>query len=271
MGKLLYIVLGIVIVVMLFKMNWIYGLIALGVLLAIVIYLLIPTFYITKGNTAYNNNDFKGAKKWYKKAIDTKRTSIKTKVTYTRILLKTGDNDEAEKVLDNILRYSGIKPADKNLAKQQRCMVYYRQNRLDEAYDDATEIFEEGYKNSLMYGMIGFFKLLRNDPIDETLDFCLEAYDYDDENRDILDNLSICYYRKGDYEKADEISKRVMELNPKFVEAYYHGAQIALKCGDFKYAKECIDKIPSCTRSEMTTVSEEEIEKLSKEINAGLK
>ena len=52
--------------------------------------------------------------------------------------------------------------------------------------------------------MLGFFKLLRNDDLDETTKLCEEAYDYNSDDRDIKDNLSICYFRKGEYEKAEK-------------------------------------------------------------------
>ena len=61
-----------------------------------------------------------------------------------------------------------LAPEKKNLAKQQRCMVYYKQGRLDEAIEDAQSMMNEGYRNSSIYGMLGYFKLLRNDDLDET-------------------------------------------------------------------------------------------------------
>ena len=119
------------------------------------------------------------------------------------MLLRTGYADEAEKVLDPIIRVKGLAP-EKNLAKQQRCMVYYKQGRLDEAIEDAQSMMNEGYRNSSIYGMLGYFKLLRNDDLDETTKLCEEAYDYNSDDRDIKDNLSICYFRKGEYEKAEK-------------------------------------------------------------------
>ena len=40
-------------------------------------------------------------------------------------------------------------------------MVYYKQGRLDEAIEDAQSMMNEGYRNSSIYGMLGYFKLLR--------------------------------------------------------------------------------------------------------------
>lgn len=264
---LLYIVLGIIIIAVAFKFNMWLG---IGLLFAIVlygIYHFIPTFYITKGNMAYANGDEDACCEWYKKAYDTGRTTVKMKSSYAYILLRTGRADEAEKVLDPIIRIKSLAPEKKNLAKQQRCMVYYRQGRLDEAISEATELYESGYKTSNLYGMLGYFKQLRGDSNEEILEICEEAYDYDKDNRDILDNLSVCYYNMQRYEDAERISNELLSENDGFIEGYYHGAQIAVKLGKYEKAQEYIDKLAQCKRTKMTTITEEEIENLKQEVN----
>lgn len=262
----LYVILGIIIIAVAFKFNTWLGVGILAVIAAYAIYRFIPSIYITKGNQAYAAGDEDAAREWYKKAYDTGRTNVKMKSSYAYILLRTGYEDEAEKVLDPIIKIKSLAPEKKNLAKQQRCMVYYRQGRIDEALDDAMELYESGYKTSNLYGMIGYFKLLRGDSPEETLAMCEEAYDYNKDNRDILDNLSICYYRLGRYEDAERISDELLAENDNFIEGYYHGAQIAVKRVNYGKAQEYLDKLSECKRSKMTTITEEEIEKLKQEV-----
>lgn len=267
---IIYILCAAILMVIAYKFNIWLGLGLSALLLAYAIYALIPNFYVIKANKAYQAGDFEESKKWYKKAYDTNRAKINTKVSYAYILLRTGDTDEAETVLDRIVRAKGVKPEQKKQAKQQRCMVYFKQGRLDEAMEEAYEIFDNGnYKNTTLYGMLGYFKYL-NEDVDDALAFCLEAYDYNNEDRDIMDNLSLCYYKKGEYEKAKELSDNIISGNPQFVEAYYHGAQIAVKCGNYDTAKEYLEKIPDCRWSNMTTVSHEEVDELTKEVEARL-
>ena len=59
--------------------------------------------------------------------------------------------------------------------------------------------------------MLGYFKILKEPMSDDTFNFCCEAYDYADDNRDICDNMLICYYNRGEYEKAKEISDIILE------------------------------------------------------------
>ena len=266
MSFLMFVV-GIVIVVFAFKFNLWLGFAVLAALLAYLVYSNSPTFYMTKGNMAFQAGDEEEALAWYKKAYDTGKTNVKFKSSYAYLLLRTGKADEAEEILNPIIRVKALEPAKRNMAKQQRCMVYYKQGRLDEAIEEALELYNDGYKTTNLYGMLGFFMLLADKPLDETLKICEEAYDFNKENRDILDNLSLCYYRMGRYEDAEKVSNELLETQTDFVEGYYHGAQIALKLGKNDKAKEYVEKIDSCKRSSMTTVSEEEVEALKQEVN----
>lgn len=267
---IIYVICAAVLLVLAYKFNILLGIGITVILAALGIYTLIPVFYEIKANKAYQAGDFEESKKWYQKAYNTNHAKINTKVSYAYILMRTGDVDEAENVLDKIIRTKGVKPEQKKNAKQQRCMVYYKQGRFDEALEEAYEIFDNGnYKTTTLYGMLGYFKYLNDDP-EEALRFCLEAYEYNSDDRDIMDNLSLCYYKLGEYEKAKEISDKIISGNPQFVEAYYHGAQIAVKCGNYSIAKEYIDKIPGCRWSNMTTVTHEEVDNLTKEIQEKL-
>lgn len=265
--SMLYIILGVVVIFLVFKfVGLTAGFIVLALALIYGIYHFIPSYYIIKGNKAYAMGDDEASCAWYKKAYDTGRTKVETKASYAYILMRTGNADEAEKVLDTIIRVRGLDPKKKNLAKQQRCMVYYRQGRIEEALEEAYELYNSGYKTSNLYSMLGYFKQLNNDPIDEVLAICEEAYEYDDDNRDILDNLSLCYYKLGRYEDAERISDKLLEKNTEFVEGCYHGAQIALKRGNLDKARKYVDMLAGCKRSGMTTITEEEIKQLSDEV-----
>lgn len=248
-------------VVICFFINpWI-GAAVLVLLAAFGIYTYIPSFYASAGNRAFQNKDYDTALAKYKKACDTGHANIAIRTGYAFILMRCGRFDEAESVLNAILSLKALKPQQRYLAEQYRCMVYYRTNRLDEAIQDAYALFEH-YKNSSMYGMIGYFKLLAGDPLDEVRQFCEEAYDYNSSDRDILDNLALVCYKMGDYEEAKEYADALIESNPAFIEAYYHSALIAEKLGEKAKAKEYLTHIPDCVRSAMTTVSEAEIEEL---------
>ncbi len=253
-----------------YKFNIFLGIAVSLVLIAYGIYHFLPQIYRSKGARCFDNADYSDAKQWYEKAVKTGHAKGDIRIEYSYVLLRTGDVDAAEQVVNNMLCYK-LSPKYKGRAVIQRCMCYYKQGNLDEAIADAEELFNDGFKNTMLYGMLGFFKLLKAPMAQETFDFCAEAMDYAGDDRDIMDNMLICYYNRGEYEKAKEISDKVLERQPKFVEAWYHGAQIDNKLGKYNDALDKIEKIKDCNRSFMTTVSEEEIEALKAEATANRK
>lgn len=249
-----------------FLINKTLGLILLALALIYGIYAYVPVYYSYKGNIAYTKDDLETTKYWYEKAYNHKNATLNVKNAYAFVLLKTGEPEKAEEVLNLMLMNKYVKDAKRNAAKQTRCMAIYKQGRLDEAIEECEELFEN-YKNTAMYGMLGYFKILKGGDWNEILDFCLEAYDYNDEDRDILDNLSIVYYNLAEYDKAREISDKLIEKETQFVEGFYHRAILEEKCGNIELAKEMLENIEDCKRSYMTTVSVEEIELLQKRLN----
>ena len=220
--NLIAVLIALAIIIVAFKFNVFLGIAVAIVAIGVGIYNFLPTYYAINGNKAFEIGDEDRAREWYKKACETGRANVKLKSSYAYVLLRTGYADEAEKVLDPIIRVKGLAPEKKNLAKQQRCMVYYKQGRLDEAIEDAQSMMNEGYRNSSIYGMLGYFKLLRNDDLDESA--------------------------------------------PNFVEGFYHGIQIAMKLNKYDKAAEYAEKLKECKRSGMTTVTEEEVNKLIQEV-----
>ena len=270
MNTLFNVVLIVAAAIICFKWNPLVGCILTALIFVGLIYFKRADYYAIKGRTAFSKGDFKEAKRQYKKAMDTGKAKVATRVEYSDILMRTGNFEEAEQVLNNILRYK-LKPENEKVAKLRRCMVYYKMDNLKEAYEDALEIYNEGYKTTYLYGLLGYFKIQMDKTADDTLEFCKEAYDYNSDDRDITDNLAICYYNRGEYEKAKGLSDKILEGNPQFVEAYYHGALIEYALGNYEKVLEYLDKTPDCRWSTMTTVTKEEIEELERKTKRFLK
>ncbi len=253
-----------------YKSSILIGLIVSAALVLYGLYHYLPDIYRIRGRKAFAEADYKSAKEMLSKAVKTGRANTDILMEYSYILLRTGDIDEAAQIANNVLCYK-IKPESRGRAVIQRCMCYYKQGNLEEALADATELYDDGYRSMMLYGMLGYFKLIKEPMSEETFNFCKEAYDYASDDRDICDNMLICHYNRGEYEIAKEISDSVLESNPKFVEAWYHGAQIDDKLGNYKDALEKIKKIDECNRSFMTTISEEAVINLKEEIEKKMK
>lgn len=263
--KIIYALSSAIILFVAWAKSPLWGIAATLFILFILVYMRLPELYQIKGRKAFAQADYSGAKKWFEKAVKTGRAKIDTSMEYSYILLRTGDVDEAERIVSNILARR-ISDKYKGRAIIQRCMCYYKQGNLEEALEDASELYNDGYRSIMLYGMLGYFKIISEPMSEDTMNFCLEAYDYDSDDRDISDNLAICYYNRGQYEKAKKIADRLIETNQKSVEAWFHSALIDYKLGMYKEAQEKLAKTDECNRSYMTTISLEEIENLKNKI-----
>lgn len=262
MGTLLNVILVAVAAVFAFRVHW-----ALGIIFIVVIAILLwkskySEFMAGRGNAEFNKGNTELAISYYKKAISKKNTKYTTIVGYANILLRVGKPEEALEQVNRVLGVSNLVKDAKKLAKQTRVLINYKLGEYDEAYDEAVELFEDGYTTSNMYCIVGLMMIVCKKSAEETLEFCEKAYDYDADSRDIVDNYLLALINSGEYEKAKEISEKLIELAPTFVEAYYHSAMLYKKLGDNKKAKEFLTHISECNRTYMTTVSEKEIEDL---------
>lgn len=241
-------------------MNLLY--IILAALLIFAGYKLTPTILKYSAVRALADGDNDKAVSLYKKAANMFGGNNQYKTEYALVLMRLGEYQEAERILNTIILDRSIPQKDKINAKTYRAMAYHKEGRTEEAIEEMQELYETA-KTTAVYGLLGYLKQLDGAA---ALDFCLEAYDYNSDDRDICDNLLVAYIRTGDFDKADEIAENLREGYPYFAEAFYHSALLELEKGNREKALEFLDKTAECKRSKLTTVSEEEIEKLRREI-----
>lgn len=235
-------------------------LIVAAIVLIVAIRALIPNVYAAKAVKAYGDGDIEKAIEYYKKAADSGK--VEHRINYALMLMRNGDFRGAESIFNAIVLDRGVLANDKLKAKLYRAMLYEKTDRLSDALEDAEEAFER-MKSTLSYAVLGY---LRQKNGGAELDFCLEAYDYNSDDRDICDNLVIAYILSGDVDKAKTLSDEMREKFPNFLETFYRSAVVANMLGDKKQAKEFLDKTAECRRNPLTTVSQEEIDNLRKEL-----
>ena len=252
-----------------YKTSLVLGLLCSFIFMIYAIIKFIPFMFKSKSRRCFLEGEYKTAVAYYEKAMKHTSINFDSKMEYIRILLRAGEFEKAQQTMESLLSHK-LEPQKRNIAVLERAMCYYKNGNLEEAYSDISELYEDGYRSMTLYGMLGYFKILKEPMSDDTFNFCCEAYDYADDNRDICDNMLICYYNRGEYEKAKEISDIIIDSEPKFVEAWYHAAQIDVAIGDYKSAKEKLDRIHECNRSAMTTISEKDIDELISSVNAKL-
>lgn len=226
----------------------------------------IPSVFKIAANNAFSNGDCEKAVELYKKAYVISGKKPYYGITYAILLMRAESFFEAENVLNEMI-LKGMKPTDKLSAKVFRCMAWDKLGKNEDALEEAEELFEQ-CKNTQTYSLLGY---LRQKNGDSALDFCLEAYEYNSDDRDICDNLTAAYIMNGDWKEAEKLASLLRKKYPEFVEGFYRSAVIARQCGDFKKAAEYAESAANGKRNGLTTVSREEIQALREEIeNAGI-
>ncbi len=199
------------------------------------------------------------------KLMEKKKVNIDMKVFYAFYLMKNGDFKKARLVFDNLIFpfEEQIKKSSKDTkvqVKQNYALLLWKEGKLEEAIKITEEIIKD-YKNTVVYGNLGYFYVLSKS--EKALEFNLEAYDFASDDAVILDNLGFSYYLAGDLEKAEEMYEKIHSAKntPSFPEAYYNYGLVALKKGDKEKAKELFEEALLQKFSYLSDLDKETVEK----------
>jgi len=240
--------------------NKLIGIVIIG---AIVVIAAIPMVYMFKGNKAYKLGQKEKAIKYYKTAANNSFASIKVKIAYSYVAIRSGYVDEAFEALE---KYKNAKMniQDEIRYKSTYGIVLWKKGKIDEAVEMLSKLYER-YKTTAVYQNLGYFLILKGD-YDRAISFNEEAYEYSDSDTGILDNLALSYYMKGEHEKASGIYEKLMKLNPDFITAYYYYALLLIERKDYENALDNLKKATKCQFSFISLISKEEIEEKIKEV-----
>ena len=212
-------------------------LLTLAAALLWLIFKLRPAYFVGRGNAEMLKGNEEKAAAYFAKAAREPYAKPQHKHSYAFILMKSGKAAEAERLLRAEL--ARTKPG--TLVRMQTETHLATAMWLTGQREEAVEILaklNEKYKNSTIYGNLGYFRLLLGQNLEETLEYNKEAYAYNDSDTTILDNLAQNYYLLGRYEEAAEWYAKVMERKPKYAESYYYYARTLLTLGRIEEAKE---------------------------------
>lgn len=217
-----------------------------------------PNIMTLMGQRHYANGNIDKALKFLKAGHENWRSKATNSATYGYILLRCGRCDEAKKILNFALLNKKLPEDDKNKLREIMSLVYYKTGDILEAEELLNTVFQS-YKNSSVYGSLGYYKILLKR--EDAYDFCAEAYEYNSDDKIIIDNMILAELDRGNTERAKELSDKTTEAGNKGVEIYYHAGLIEEKLGNNEKALEYYQMAQSCRRSFMTTVSDDELEK----------
>jgi Flp pilus assembly protein TadD len=267
--KALINVLSIVIIIFMalifaFKTHYLLGIALVLLFLGFALFRARANYYALRGTGLFNKSEYEQALVWFKKAYDSKPCPEAHQIGYGYILMRTGNAKQAEPILKKI-QHTTKKRDNRIQAQSNLATSYWLQGRREECLALLEEVFEQ-YKNSLIYGNLGYFKLLNGD-FEAALAFNLEAYAYNSDDKTIIDNLAYNYYLLGQMEQAEEIFAQLVPKSPKFADPHYFYALTLEKQGKFEAAIEQIQLALSKDAAFITPITRDEIEQVALRLN----
>jgi tetratricopeptide (TPR) repeat protein len=233
LNRISNIIIIVVIILFAFVKHVVFGIAAILIYLTYLAYRKRNRIFISLANAALHKGDIDLSLQWLEKAYQVNPNHPQIATTYGYNLLKYGQIEQAEKVLEKLLQ-SNLTELQKSTVNMNLALIHWKQDRLDEAITMLEEIHEK-MKTSVLYGSLGYM-YIEQDKLDTALQYNLEAYDYNDTYTVILDNLGLTYIKLKDWAKAEEIYAKLITLKPKFPEAYYHAGLVQLNKGDLDLA-----------------------------------
>lgn len=260
-GKILLMLVFIAVVIIVgFNLHWLIGAGVIVALLGYAIYMNRSAVHAVKANAAYARGDQDEALALFEKACQWRNPKPQYVLSYAYLLMKSGKPKQAEAILEEQLRT--VRNEDvRMMTKSNLATAYWLLGKQDESIAMLEEVYKD-YKTVMVTGNLGYFKILHGD-LEAALAFNEEAYQYDDNDLTIVDNLAQNYYLLGRLEEAAELYEKVMEKSPKYAESYYYYARTLVELGRddeaSKYARLALEK----PQALVTNVSRKEMEQFA--------
>lgn len=232
---ILRIVIPLVLIIAAFIYNVYVGLLTIILFIVYLIYNARADLYAMKSNKKWSEGKIDEARLYAKKAFETKPLDPSLAIRYGYSLIRFNDFEQAEAILTNVSEKKLSRESIMSL-RLNKAILFWKQGREEESLDIALKLQEE-YTNSILYGTLGYLLILKGD-LGKALSYNLEAYEYNDTNTAILDNIGLTYYKLEQFDKALEIYEKLIPLNPSFREAHFNYGLILERNNQMELALE---------------------------------
>ncbi len=235
------------------------------ILCAVLIYIVVrrANLVASFAKQSYAKRDYEKSLKIFRVANKIGNLNSSNRLLYAYVLLRLGYVEESQLELRRLLPYTKPETADRYQVKNLLALGYWKQGNLAEAIEEMEEITAGNYKNTMIYQNLGILYNLSNDK-EKALNFNLEAFDYNSDDNIITDNLADAYAINGDFEKAAEVYKELINRTPEphFPEAYYGYGKVLIRLGEKQEGIKMIEKSLTKPFSFLSIRTKDEIEKL---------
>ena len=163
---------------------------------------------------------------FYKKAIAVAPNDLKLRLSYAKILDKTGANDDAWKEYSYVLQKANV---------QDKEILY----SLEKTFEKKLQSSPQNANFNANMGAV----LQKEGKLDSALEYYKKAEALDPSNINTRINTGTLYQQKGDYKTAIKAYESVLILYPNNINANLYRAQCLDKIGETKTAQDIYKKI----------------------------
>ena len=203
----------------------------------------------------------------FEKAYKTGKMKPQTALYYSYLLLRDGKLAESDRKFDEILsKYkSKLSETDKNNAYLNKSLVKWKSGDLKGALKDAQALYDDGYKTTALYGVLGYWYDL-DGQYEKALEINKEAREYNSDDLIIADNLAQNYFLVGEIEKSHDMYVDILNKDPQFIEPYYNFALVLDSLGEYDDALEELENALSMQEKFLSTVTHDMVRAKIEEI-----
>lgn len=234
-------------------------LVAILTFLILLIYLIYNRSNIlaTVAEYRYGFGHTESALKLYKIASKIGKLKFVHRVRRAYLTLKEGDIDEANKLF-TLISMDKLKPEQRAKLKESHALVAWKRGDVADAIE-MLEYVHNHYVSTTTYGSLGYM-YIHSGNLNRALEYNLEAYEYNNMNDIIVDNLAFTYLKLGDYENAEKYYAELFALDPKFPEGYFeYGKYLIDIKGEREEGIELVKKALDCRFSFLSMSGRREI------------
>ncbi|NLO84996.1 MAG: tetratricopeptide repeat protein [Clostridiales bacterium] len=200
---------------------------------------LTTSFKARKAAAKISKGDIAGAMQLYKEAVDEGLQDPRYLLSYSVMLIRAGQFQEARDLLVKIQKYQMSEENRRQLFVNYASCVY-KMGELEKGIE-LLERQHQKQASGLVYQTLGYLYVEEGD-FEKALAFNKEALEYDDEDSIILDNLAQTYYRLGNNKKtAKKYFDKAHEVKPTQIDTLYFLSQYDIETGKKAEAKEKLE------------------------------
>ena len=186
---------------------------------------------------------------------------------FALMLMRRKEFEKALEVLRKARKFK-LNAQQYGIVYQNLGLAYWKMGDIDHALEIYKKLFEN-LQTTNMYSTLGFLLIAKGDltgDYTEALEFNRKAYDYEDGDASIVDNLGQVLYHTGEMEEAEKMFEKALSIKPTQFDTLVYLSRIRIAQSRVDEAKEMLDKALSKQYNVFNTVPRKDAIDLAKSL-----